>query len=114
MSEHVAAPVKTLYIPYMSDHGMVVGAALEANGLPVVAMPPPDDTSLTVGLDLCRGRECLPCFLIVGDVIRHFQGQGFDPTRAALLLPTTGGLCRLGQYAVLLHDLLEEQGFGEV
>jgi len=114
MKKHDPSGVKTLYIPYMSDHGLVVAAALEANGLPVVAMPPPDDESLTTGLDLCRGRECLPCFLIVGDVIRRLQGPGIEPARAALLLPTTGGLCRLGQYPVLLRALLEEHGLGDV
>jgi predicted nucleotide-binding protein (sugar kinase/HSP70/actin superfamily) len=103
---HDRRDVKTLYVPYMSDHGLVVAAALEANGLPVVAMPPPDNESLTVGLDLCRGRECLPCFLVVGDVIRRLQAPDVEPARSAVLLPTTGGLCRLGQYPVLLRGLL--------
>jgi len=113
-AHHATSTPNTLYIPYMSDHGLVVAAALQAYGLPVVAMPPPDDTSLEIGLDLCRGRECLPCFLMVGDVVRHLEQSGIDPARTSLLIPTTGGLCRLGQYSVLIRQLLDERGLDAV
>lgn len=114
MTEPRVARPRTIYIPYLSDHGLVVAAALQSERAPVVAMSPPDDASLQVGLDLCRGRECLPCFLIVGDVIRTLQASGTDPATVSLLAPTTGGLCRLGQYTVLLRQLLVEHGLGDV
>jgi predicted nucleotide-binding protein (sugar kinase/HSP70/actin superfamily) len=105
---------KTIYVPYMCDHGYMLAAAMEADGLRVEALPPPDDESLSVGLELCRGRECLPCLAITGDIIRRSRQPGFDPARVAILIPTTGGLCRLGQYWKLQQQILKDQGLGEV
>lgn len=105
---------KIIYVPYMCDHGYAIAAALEAHGLRTEALPPPDDESLGVGLDLCRGRECLPCFLTTGDLIRRARQPDFDPRRAILLLPTASGLCRFGQYKALQRLILDEHGLAEV
>ena len=101
---------KTIYIPYMCDHGYVLAAALQAFGMQAKALPPPDDESLAIGLDLCRGRECLPCFTTTGDIIRLAEQPDFDPARSVILMPTTPGPCRFGQYIALQQNLLEQKG----
>jgi predicted nucleotide-binding protein (sugar kinase/HSP70/actin superfamily) len=105
---------KTIYIPYMCDHGYVLGAAMEAHNLPVEHLPPPDDETMAIGLKLCKGKECLPCFTTTGDIIRRVQEPDFDPARSVLLMPTTPGPCRFGQYSALQRDILDNHGLHEM
>ncbi len=102
---------KTVYIPYMSDHAIVLAAALRHHGIRSEALPPPTEETMDIGLSLCRGRECLPCFLAIGDVILACRAPGFDASRAAFLLPGSPGPCRFGQYRILQRALLDRQGF---
>jgi predicted nucleotide-binding protein (sugar kinase/HSP70/actin superfamily) len=105
---------KTVYIPYMCDHCYVLASALRAHGIPAEALPPPDGETLAIGLDLCRGRECLPCFTTTGDIIRRAQQPDFEPAQAAILMPTAPGPCRFGQYTALQRNLLEQKGLAAV
>lgn len=105
-----AARPKTVYVPYMSDHVAAFSGALEHFGIPCAVLPPPDAETLAIGLDLCRGRECLPCFLSTGDMIRACR-HGLDPETSVFLMPAAPGPCRLGQYRVLQRQLLDREGF---
>ncbi len=105
---------KTLFIPYMCDHSFVLQAALEALGQRSEVLPPPDDISADLGMDLVLGRECSPCLLVAGDIVRRLTQPGFDPSRAVVLLSTAAGPCRFGQYNVLLRHILDEHGLREV
>ena len=105
---------KRTYIPYMGDHSHIMAAALEAFDVPAEVLPPPDDESTKLGLDLVLGRECAPCMMTVGDVIRLARRPGFDPADAAVILPTAPGPCRFGQYAVLQRHLLDEHGLQQI
>ncbi|MBK9976762.1 MAG: hypothetical protein IPP20_02330 [Gemmatimonadetes bacterium] len=104
---------KTVYIPFMSDHALVLAAALRHHGIRSEALPPPNDETMDIGLSLCRGRECLPCFLAIGDVIRACRTPGFDTAHSAFLLPGSPGPCRFGQYRVLQRALLDRQGYAD-
>jgi predicted nucleotide-binding protein (sugar kinase/HSP70/actin superfamily) len=104
---------KTVYIPYMSDHGVALTAALHYHSIRSEVLPPSDEETLAIGLELCRGRECLPCFLATGDVIRACREPGFDPSHAAFFMPGSPGPCRFGQYRVLQRALLDRQGLGD-
>lgn len=105
---------KTVYIPNMSDHAYAVAAAMRAYGIRAEAMPPPDAETFAIGLDLCHGRECLPCFLCTGDIIRRSRQEDFDPARAVYFMPTGPGPCRFGQYRVLERDILDRMGLEAV
>ena len=78
-------PRKTIYIPYMCDHSHVLQAALEAYGVSAEVLPPPDDESARVGMDLVLGKECAPCMITVGDIIRMSQRPDVDPTQPVIL-----------------------------
>jgi predicted nucleotide-binding protein (sugar kinase/HSP70/actin superfamily) len=94
----------------MCDHSFAVQAAMQAFGMRAEVMPEPDDETTKIGQDLVLGRECAPCMVTVGDVIRLSRRPGFDPKSAAVLMPTAPGPCRFGQYSVLHRHILDEQG----
>jgi predicted nucleotide-binding protein (sugar kinase/HSP70/actin superfamily) len=84
------------------------------HGMPAEVLPESDDRSMKIGLKICGGRECLPCFLAMGDVIRAAEQPDFDPARSAFYFPTASGPCRFGQYTMLLRDTLEEYGLRDI
>jgi predicted nucleotide-binding protein (sugar kinase/HSP70/actin superfamily) len=77
-------------------------------------LPPADDKSATLGVDLVLGKECTPCAYLVGDVIRRLRHLDIVPGQTALLLSSAKAPCRYGQYHVLVRHILDEQGFSEV
>ncbi len=105
---------KTIYLPYMADHAVAMAAAMRHYGLDAIVMDEPDDESLAIGQSLCLGKECLPCFTCVGDIVKQSRKPDFDPERAVLFMPTTGGPCRFGQYNTLHRMLLDEMGLQAV
>lgn len=103
-------PDCTTYVPCMSDHAYAVAAAMRVTGVPAEVLPRSDNESLRLGLSLCKGRECLPCFFTIGEIIHKCREPGFDPTKARFLTPTSSGPCRFGQYNVLQRQVLEQCG----
>lgn len=104
---------KTVYIPRMSDHAMVLAAALRSHGIRSEPLPEPNDETMDIGLSLCRGRECLPCFLATGDMIRACRTPRFDLRHSAFLMPGSPGPCRFGQYRILQRAIMDREGFAE-
>jgi predicted nucleotide-binding protein (sugar kinase/HSP70/actin superfamily) len=102
------------YIPRLGDHVVGLAAAMRHFGMPAEVLPPTDDESLALGLAACGGRECLPAFLALGDVLRKAREPGFDPAGSAFFFPGSCGPCRFGQYTALLRDLLDERGLHDV
>ncbi len=105
---------RVVYLPHMSDHAYTVAAAMKRFGVDASVLPPPDRESMAMGLGLCRGRECLPCFLCTGDMLRKCREPGFDPTTAVFFMPKGPGPCRFGQYNVLQKEILAGEGFPDV
>jgi predicted nucleotide-binding protein (sugar kinase/HSP70/actin superfamily) len=95
----------------MSDHALAVAAAMRAMDVRAEVLPPPDAESMRIGLALCKGRECLPCFIVTGDMLQKCREPGFDPDGAIFFMPTGTGPCRFGQYNVLQSQILADQGF---
>lgn len=94
----------------MSDHAYAAAAAMRATGVAAEVLPRADAETLRLGLSLCKGRECLPCFFTMGEIIRKCREPGFDPATARFLTPTSPGPCRFGQYSVLQRQVLEQCG----
>ena len=105
---------KTIYIPYMSDHSYALEAAFKAYGKNAKVMPPSDNESLEIGLDLTIGKECSPCFMSTGDIVRLTQQPEFKPEKTVVFMPTTAGPCRFGQYAALQRDILDKAGLDKI
>lgn len=111
MMDANASTQRTVYLPCMSDHAFTVAAAMRRFGVAAEVLPPPTPESMAQGLALCRGRECLPCFLCVGDLLRKCREPGFDPSGAVFFMPTGTGPCRFGQYNVLQKAILAQEGY---
>ncbi|MBW2553737.1 MAG: hypothetical protein JRE20_06365 [Deltaproteobacteria bacterium] len=102
---------KSVYIPNMSDHTYAVAAAFEACGLKASVLPESDEETLRWGRKLTSGRECYPCILTTGDMIKMTQSTEFDPDRAAFFMPSGRGPCRFGEYNRFHRLVLDEMGF---
>ena len=102
---------KNVYIPNMSDHTYAVAAAFEACGLEASVLPESDEETLRWGRKLTSGRECYPCILTTGDMIKMTQRTEFDPDRAAFFMPSGRGPCRFGEYNRFHRLVLDEMGF---
>jgi predicted nucleotide-binding protein (sugar kinase/HSP70/actin superfamily) len=94
----------------MCDHAHAVAAAMRCHSIDAEVLPPPDEESLAIGRELCLGRECLPCFTCIGDMVRQARQAGFEPTASAYFMPSAGGPCRFGQSRYLQRQILDRLG----
>ena len=101
---------RTLYIPHMSDQAYALAAAFRACGIDARVMPPSDERSLELGRRFTLGKECLPCIVTTGDMLRQMEQPDFDPERAAFFMPSGSGPCRFGQYHNLHRLILKAVG----
>jgi len=105
---------RVLHIPHMADHGHVLGAAMRGYGIPAVAMPMSDEESLNVGRKFTSGRECYPCIITTGDIVKQTLAPDFDPAASAFLMPKAMGPCRFGQYNKFHRMVLDDIGLAQV
>lgn len=101
---------KKLYLPYMADGAYGIAAAFQACGIDAEVMPLPDDESLKWGRRYTSGRECYPCIITTGDMIKIVKKDGFDPEKTAFFMPSGNGPCRFGQYNRYQRTVLDEVG----
>jgi len=105
---------RRIYIPNMSDHSYAVAAAFEACGLQAAVLPESDHETLRWGRKLTSGKECYPCILTTGDIIKMTQRPEFDPDHSAFFMASGGGPCRFGQYNRFHRLVLDEMGLSQV
>ncbi|OPY75926.1 MAG: Activator of (R)-2-hydroxyglutaryl-CoA dehydratase [Syntrophorhabdus sp. PtaU1.Bin153] len=105
---------RRVYIPYMSDHAFGVASAFRASGVDAAVMDESDADTVYWGRKHTTGKECYPCILTTGDMIKTVKKQDFDPDRSAFFMPSGNGPCRFGQYHRFHRMVLDEVGFGNV
>jgi len=105
---------KKIYIPYMCDHSFAVAAAFEVCGVEADVFPESDEETLYWGRRLTSGKECYPCILTTGDMVRLLKDPNFDHKRAAFFMPSGNGPCRFGQYHRFHRLVLDDLGFDHV
>jgi predicted nucleotide-binding protein (sugar kinase/HSP70/actin superfamily) len=105
---------RTIYIPYMCDHAFAVRAAFERCGLKAEVMEEPDELSLEYGKKFTSGKECFPCLVTTGDIIKKLHEKDFDPKRTVFFMPGADGPCRFGQYSQYHRVVLDELGYKDV
>ncbi|MBM4020161.1 MAG: hypothetical protein FJ288_17890 [Planctomycetes bacterium] len=105
---------RTVYIPYMDDHGYAMAAAMRAGGVDARQMPMSDEETIAWGRKYTSGKECYPCIITTGDILRQIHSPGFDPNRSAFFMPTAFGPCRFGQYNKFQRIMLDELGLEDV
>jgi predicted CoA-substrate-specific enzyme activase len=105
---------KKIYIPYMCDHSFPVVAAFKACGVDAEVFPESDEETLYWGRKLTTGKECYPCILTTGDMVKLIKDPNFDHERAAFFMPSGNGPCRFGQYHRFHRLVLDDLGFHHV
>ncbi|MHC4361685.1 MAG: acyl-CoA dehydratase activase-related protein, partial [Planctomycetota bacterium] len=101
---------RTLYIPYMGDPAYALAACLRAYGQPAEVMPIADEAALLQGRAFTSGKECLPCAITTGDMLKVLRSGDGDPRKVAFFMPAASGPCRFGMYNCLHRLVLRYAG----
>ncbi|MBN1846046.1 MAG: hypothetical protein JW810_10210 [Sedimentisphaerales bacterium] len=101
---------RTLYIPWMGDHAYALAAAFRHCGQPAEVLPMADEETLRWGRQYTSGKECLPCIVTTGDMLKKIRQPGFDHDKAAFFMPGSSGPCRFGQYNCLMRLVIKQSG----
>lgn len=105
---------RTIYVPRMSDHALALVAAFQRSGIPSEMLPESDAASRDEGMRYTSGKECYPCIVTTGDMMKLATSPGFDTRKAAFFMPSGSGPCRFGQYNVFHKNILEANGLQDV
>jgi len=105
---------RKIYIPRMSDHAFALAAAFEASGIDAEVMPETDGEAIKLGRQHVSGKECYPCTVTTGDMLKVALSRDFDPGRSAFFMPSGTGPCRFGQYNVFHRLVLDRHGLRDV
>jgi len=105
---------RTVYIPHMDDYNHLFAAAMQHYGVRGQALPAPDAESLELGRRHTSGKECYPCILTTGDIVKKTRDADFDPCKSCFFMPTGCGPCRFGQYNRHHRMVLDELGLADV
>lgn len=105
---------RTVYIPRMSDHAYALAAAFEKAGVPAEVLPESDRETQDIGMRYVSGKECYPCLVTTGDMVRKTMQPDFRPEESAFFMPSGTGPCRFGQYNVFHTQVLESIGLDNV
>jgi predicted CoA-substrate-specific enzyme activase len=105
---------RTVYIPRMSDHAFAIAAAFERCGIESEVLPESDKKSADIGRQYVSGKECYPCTVTTGDMLKKVMEPGFESSRSAFFMPSGTGPCRFGQYNVFQRFVLDKLGYEDV
>ncbi len=105
---------RTVYIPNMTDHAYGIAVAFERCGMSAEVLPLSDRQSVDLGKRHLSGKECYPCTVTTGDMLKKIQSPDFIPHKSAFFMPTACGPCRFGQYNVIQRLILNELGYSDV
>ncbi|KAB2834662.1 MAG: hypothetical protein F9K48_05865 [Candidatus Brocadia sp.] len=105
---------RTIYIPYMCDHGRMIAASMKANGVLAEALPMANKQSVDIGRKFTSGKECYPAILTTGDIVKKAMSPDFDPEASAFFMATASGPCRFGQYNKFQRMVLDDLGLPQV
>ena len=105
---------RIVYIPPMTDHTYALAAAFERCGIDAEVLQESNRETVELGMKYVSGRECYPCALTTGDMLKKAFSRGFDASRSAFFMPGGAGPCRFGQYNVFHRKVLESVGMDDV
>lgn len=95
-------------IPKMCDEAYILKATLDFFGIDSETTDEPDITSIEYSEKFTTGKECYPCILTTGDLIKIAKRDYKNYKQVYYFMPTTTGPCRFGQYSNLQKMILKE------
>ncbi len=105
---------RKLYVPYMCDHAHTLAAAFRGCGVDAEVIQESTEETVLIGRRFTSGKECYPCILTTGDMLRIVRRPDFDAEKSAFFMPSGEGPCRFGQYNRFHRMVLDEEGFESV
>ncbi len=105
---------RKVYVPYMSEHAYAIVGALQSCGIDSDVTPESKQETIYYGRRFTSGKECYPCILTAGDMVRVVKSPGFDRQHTAFFMPSGSGPCRFGQYHRLHRLILDDLGYPDV
>jgi predicted CoA-substrate-specific enzyme activase len=105
---------RKIYIPNMCDHAYAMQAAFERHGLNAEVMPEPDEQTLECGKKFTSGKECFPCIVTTGDMVKKLKSPEFNRARGVFFMPGADGPCRFGLYSQFHRLVLDDLGYRDV
>ncbi|HET6514422.1 MAG TPA: acyl-CoA dehydratase activase [Thermodesulfovibrionales bacterium] len=105
---------RSIFIPRMSDHAFAIAAAFEGCGIPAEVLPESDRESVDIGRRHVSGKECFPCTVTTGDMLKKVFSSDFREDESAFFMPSGSGPCRFGQYNVFHRMVLDDLGYRNV
>ena len=103
---------KVFLLPNMSPHVCLMGAAMEAYGLNVLALPEPDERDLFYADRVTSSEECLPYRVTLGSFLRFYYENGKDMSNFEAFMAGAYGPCRFGHYAGEQIRVFKDLGIG--
>jgi predicted CoA-substrate-specific enzyme activase len=103
--------------PSMGDLSTeAIDVAARRQGIISTHLPLPDVHSTQLARNVASGKECIPSLLVLGSILKFFQDHTPDSGEDIYLVvvPSTLGPCRTGQYHVFFDRLFEEMGWENV
>ncbi len=101
---------RTVYIPWMGQSSLGVAAGFIAHGQKAKVLPIADDTTLIYGRRFTSGKECLPCTITIGEMLKLINEKDFKADETAFFMPGGSGPCRFGMYNCLQRLILKQAG----
>jgi predicted CoA-substrate-specific enzyme activase len=105
---------RKVYVPYMAEQAYAVVGAFQACGIDADITPRSNSETTFWGRKFTSGKECYPCILTIGDMVRVVKSPDFDRNRVAFFMPSGNGPCRFGQYHRLQRLILDDLGYPDV
>jgi len=105
---------RIIYLPRMSVHAFGIAAAFEHSGIRAEVLPESDRETIDLGKKYVSGKECYPCLVTTGDMIKKVMQPDFVPERSSFFMPSGTGPCRFGQYNIFHKTVLENLGLPHV
>ncbi|MDP3110595.1 MAG: acyl-CoA dehydratase activase-related protein [Thermodesulfovibrionales bacterium] len=105
---------RTIYLPRMSDHAFALAAAFERCGVGAEVLPESNKETIDIGKMHVSGKECYPCAVTTGDMLKRVLSPDFRPEESAFFMPSGSGPCRFGQYNVFHRLTLDDIGYSDV
>lgn len=105
---------RSLYIPYMGDCSYGLAACMRAYGQDAEVIPLADESALIKGRAYTSGKECLPCAITSGDMLKMLDDDDFNKDQVAFFMPGANGPCRFGMYNCLQKLILKYAGVDDV
>ncbi len=105
---------RTIFLPRMSVHAFGIAAAFEHCGMHAEVLPESDKAAIDLGKKFVSGKECYPCLVTTGDMVKKVMQPDFVREKSAFFMPSGTGPCRFGQYNVFHNIVLRNLGIDDV